>query len=361
MMSEDDDSKEHGPSQKKLEDARARGDVARSADLTAAAALGGLLLATLAFGQAALMAIGSAGTTYLDQIGQTAGPKAAAAPWGVAGWALAIAAPAWPLFVLPGLCALLAVLGQRGLTFSSDKLVPKWSRLDPLANAARRFGRSGLFDFGKSCVKLVLVGGLLGWFCLRQLPQILLSAQLEAPMATALLIGLIRDFLILILGITAAIGALDYLWQYFDHIRRNRMSRQELVDEFRESEGDPHIKGQRRQRAQAIAMNRMLADVPKADVVLVNPTHYAVALKWARASGRAPICLAKGTDAVAARIREAAAAAGVPIHSDPPTARALYAAIDIGREIKPEHYAPVAAAIRYGERMRQRARDRRGY
>lgn len=360
-MSEEEGSKDHAPSQKKLEDARARGDIPRSADLMAAAALGGLLLATLAFGPAALIRAGATGAAYLGQVGQTAGPKAAAAPWGIFGWTLAIAAPVWPLFLLPSLGALLAILGQRGLSFSGDKLMPKWSRLDPLANAARRFGRSGLFDFAKSSVKLLLVGGLLGWFCLRHLPQILVSAQLEAQMATALLMGLIRDFLTLILGITATIGGLDYLWQYFDHIHRNRMSRQEMVDEFHESEGDPHMKGQRRQRAQAIAMNRMLADVPKADVVLVNPTHYAVALKWNRTSGRAPVCLAKGTDRVAARIREAAAAAGVPIHSDPPTTRALYAAIDIGREIRPEHYAPVAAAIRYAERMRQRARARRGY
>lgn len=360
-MSEDDDTKEHAPSQKKLDDARARGDVPLSADLTAAAALGGALLAVLAFGPAALVAIGSAGVAYLGQIDRTAGPKVGADPWGVGGWVLAIAAPVWPLFLLPALCALLAVLGQRGLTFSADKLMPKWSRLNPIANAKRRFGGAGLFDFGKSSVKLLLVGGLLGWFGLRHLPQILLSAQLEAPMVTVLLMDLIRAFLILICGITVAIGGLDYLWQHFDHIRRNRMSRQEMVDEYRESEGDPHMKGQRRQRALAIATNRMLADVPKADVVLVNPTHYAVALKWNRASGRAPICLAKGTDAVAARIREAAQAAGVPIHSDPPTARALYASIDIGREINPEHYAPVAAAIRYGERMRQRARDRRGF
>lgn len=360
-MSEDDDTKEHAPSQKKLDDARARGDVPLSADLTAAAALGGVMLAVLAFGPAALIAIGSAGVSYLAQIDRTAGPMAGADPWGVGGWVLAIVAPVWPLFLLPALCALLAVLGQRGLTFSADKLMPKWSRLNPIANVKRRFGGTGLFDFGKSSVKLLLVGALLGWFCLRHLPQIVLSAQLEAPMVTVLLMDLIRAFLILICGITVAIGGLDYLWQHFDHIRRNRMSRQEMVDEFRESEGDPHMKGQRRQRAQAIATNRMLADVPKADVVLVNPTHYAVALKWNRASGRAPICLAKGTDAVAARIREAAQAAGVPIHSDPPTARALYASIDIGREINPEHYAPVAAAIRYGERMRQRARDRRGY
>ena len=119
------------------------------------------------------------------------------------------------------------------------------------------------------------------------------------------------------------------------------------------------MKSQRRQRAQAIAMNRMLADVPKADVIVVNPTHYAVALKWSRKSGRAPVCLAKGVDEAAARIREIAATAGVPIHSDPPTARALHASVETGQEIRPEHYAPVAAAIRFAESMRRRAREGR--
>jgi flagellar biosynthetic protein FlhB len=108
--------------------------------------------------------------------------------------------------------------------------------------------------------------------------------------------------------------------------------------------------------AQAIAQNRMMADVPKADVVIVNPTHYAVALKWSRGSRRAPVCLAKGVDHVAARIREAAATAGVPIRSDPPVARALYASIELGQEIRPEHYAAVAAAIRFADAMRRRAR-----
>ena len=136
------------------------------------------------------------------------------------------------------------------------------------------------------------------------------------------------------------------------------MTRQELLDEMKQSDGDPHVKGQRRRRAEAIATQRMLADVPKADVVIVNPTHYAVALRWDRGSGRAPVCVAKGVDEVAARIREAASLAGVPIRSDPPAARALHASVDLGQEILPEHFAAVAAAIRFAETMRAKARRR---
>ncbi len=357
-MSEEEGEKSHDPTQRRLEDARGRGDVARSAELTAAAGFAGLALAALAFGPSAMAGSGKVAAAYLVGLAHM---SVAGAPWGLAGWAGAMALPLLPFFLLPGLIAALALIGQRGLTFSPEKLRPQLGRINPLANAGQRFGRTGLADFARSTVKLALVSALLGWFLIRHLPQILFAGALPAAPVGGLALTLLVQFLMLGTALSLALGAVDFLWQRHEFLRRNRMSRQELVEEHRESEGDPHQKGRRRRRAQEIAMNRMLADVPKADVVVVNPTHYAVALKWNRAAGRAPVCLAKGTDEVAARIREAAALAGVPIHSDPPTARALHATIEVGREIRPEHYAPVAAAIRYAERMRRRARERRGY
>jgi flagellar biosynthetic protein FlhB len=136
------------------------------------------------------------------------------------------------------------------------------------------------------------------------------------------------------------------------------MSRKELMDEYKESEGDPHFKAARRQRAQDIATNRMLADVEGADVVIVNPTHYAVALRWDRGKGGAPVCVAKGVDEIARVIRERAALHGVPVHSDPPAARAIYAAVELGQEIRIEHFRAVAAAIRFADAMRKKARQR---
>ena len=125
---------------------------------------------------------------------------------------------------------------------------------------------------------------------------------------------------------------------------------------MKESEGDPQTKQQRRQRGHEIATNRMLQDVAKADVIVVNPTHYAIALKWNRATRAAPVCVAKGMDETAARIREKAVLAGVPIHSDPPTARAIHATVKLGQPILPEHYRAVAAAIRFSEAMRKRSK-----
>ena len=171
-----------------------------------------------------------------------------------------------------------------------------------------------------------------------------------------LLAELCIAFLLVVVLVSAAIGGIDAVWQHQEHIRKNRMSRKDIMDENKNSEGDPHLKQERRSRAQAIAAQQMMADVPKADVVIVNPTHYAVALQWARSEGTAPICVAKGVDEIAMRIRETAAEAAVPIHSDPPTARALHATTDIGVEIAPEHYQAVAAAIRFADNLRDRAR-----
>ncbi|MEM1316396.1 MAG: EscU/YscU/HrcU family type III secretion system export apparatus switch protein, partial [Pseudomonadota bacterium] len=139
--------------------------------------------------------------------------------------------------------------------------------------------------------------------------------------------------------------------------KRLRMSLQEIRDEQKNAEGDPHLKSERRRRGQKIATNRMLLEVNKADVVMVNPTHYAVALTWSRKPGAAPECVAKGVDEVALAIRARAAEAGVPVREDPACARALYATVELGEEIRPEHYRAVAAAIRWAETVRQAARE----
>ena len=213
-------------------------------------------------------------------------------------------------------------------------------------------------EFAKNTVKLGIVALILYNFLAGRLEDILASLYLTPAMSAALMARLTVEFLFLVFLIQLAIGGVDYLWQLFRHRQRQRMSRKEMMDEFKESEGDPHLKSARRQRAQEVATNRMLTDVASANVVVVNPTHYAVALKWDRGKGGAPICVAKGVDQIAARIRERAAEHGVPLHSDPPTARAVYATVEIGQEIRAEHYRAVAAAIRFAEAMRRKARTR---
>lgn len=357
-MSGEDEDKQHEPSQRRLDDARKRGEVPRSADLTTAAAYGGLLLALTLTGGWAMDGIGSAGAALLGQADRLSAGFVGApqAPFG--GILRAMGLAVLPVFILPALAALGAVLAQRALIFAPEKLEMKFSRISPLSNARQKFGPDGLFDFGKSVLKMLVVGGLLGWLLLRHAADLFLSLQLSPAQSTALMLQVVLGFLLIVTLFSAAIGGIDYLWQRARHLQRNRMSHKEMTDEAKDSEGDPHVKGQRRQRAQEIATNRMLQDVATADVIVVNPTHYAVALKWKRSDRHAPICVAKGVDELAARIRERAALAGVPIHRDAPTARALHASVRVGEPIRPDHYRAVAAAIRFAETMRKKGKRR---
>lgn len=359
--SEDDSDKSFEPTPQKLQKAREKGEVAKSSDLSVVAGYAGLLIALFTAGQYISEALG---TLFVVLIGQadeisdliSSGPATSPA----AGILKGVLIPVAILFGLPATAVLLSLIGQRALIFAPSKLKPKPSRLSIPSNAKNKFGRGGLFEFAKSFTKLVIYGTCLTFFLHSHLTDILSASAAPAQSSILLMVNLLFRFLFIVITIAFAIGVIDYIWQYSEHMRKNRMSRKELQDETKDAEGDPHVKHQRRQRAQDIATNQMMADVPKADVVIVNPTHFAVALKWSRASGTAPVCVAKGVDEVAAAIRSAAGQAGVPVRSDPPTARALHATVEIGQEIAEEHYRPVAAAIRFAEAMRKRAKGKIG-
>ncbi|MCR8724361.1 EscU/YscU/HrcU family type III secretion system export apparatus switch protein [Frigidibacter sp. ROC022] len=352
-----DETKEFDPSQRKLDEARKSGDVPKSADLTSAAAQGGFLLALTAIGAASVERLGAALAQMLSDAARLSDRIFDGGTQAFAGATLiAVIGPVLPWFAIPALCAIAALAAQRGFAVSGDKLLPKLDRINPLRNAAQKFGANGLFEFAKSAVKLLVIALVLGLFLSGRLADLIRTAQQPDRLGMAVLVSTLLGFLTLSVLIAGAIGGIDLLWQRHSHNRKLRMSRKEMRDEHKSSEGDPHVKQQRRQKGYDIATNRMLTEVPKADVVIVNPTHFAVALKWERKPGHAPICTAKGVDEVAARIRAAAMEAGVPIRHDPPTARALYATIEIGREIHPDHYRTVAAAIRFAESLRAKAR-----
>ena len=359
MSEEDSAEKEHDASAKRLEQARKDGDIPRSTDLLTAASTAGFVAAFAGFGAWAIQKTGSAGMVLFDQADSLSRAVSTGAAGPVGGIIFAFAAPLGATLLVPTAAVLLVLLVTRGCVFAPAKLAPKLSRISPVATAKQKFGVEGMAEFLKSTVKLGLVSWILYAFLANRAEDVLASVYLEPRLASALLGRLTLEFLVIILLVTLALGAADYLWQRHLHLQRNRMSRKEMMDEFKESEGDPHMKASRRQRAQEVATNRMLSDVAKADVILVNPTHYAVALRWDRAKGRAPILVAKGTDEIAARIRERAAEHGVPIHSDPPATRSINASVDLGQEVRPEDYRAVAAAIRFADAMRKRARIRK--
>lgn len=355
MSEEDATEKEFEATERKLDEQRRKGEVPRSTDINTAAAYLGLLLAMVALGQFAVTRIGDLGVGILqraDTLSALASKGARPVIGAVIGdtvWA------SLPLFALPFALVWAALFAQRAVIFAPEKLQPKLSRISLISNAKNKFGRNGLFEFAKSTVKLAVLSVVLWVFLLRELPTILRSLYLTPNVAAAELMQMVLRFLLLVFVLSLVIGAIDFFWQRAEHLRKNRMSHKEMRDEMKNAEGDPHAKGERSRRGREIATNQMLADVPEASVVIVNPEHYAVALKWSATDQTAPICVAKGTDEIAAQIRARARDAGVPIHRDPPTARALHATVKLGAEVAPEHYAAVAAAIRFAESMRAKA------
>lgn len=358
MSGQDDDSdKSFEPTPEKLRKAREKGEVAKSTDLSVAASYVGLVIVLYAVGADMMKGFGSALMAFVDQPDRLAELLFQGNGQPVVGGLIGtVVRPLIPLFLIPAAAVLLSIVGQKALVFAPSKLEFKASRISLISNAKNKFGRSGLFEFLKSFVKLVLYSICLGVYLSVRMPEMIASSGTGAFSVVMMLAKLGMEFLVIALLIALAIGLVDATFQHAEHRRKNMMSRKEIQDEAKESEGDPHMKGQRRQKAHQIAMGQMMADVPKADVVIVNPTHYAVALQWSRAPGEAPVCVAKGVDEVAAAIRRVANENAIPIHSDPPTARALHATVEIGQEILEEHYAPVAAAIQFAEAMRLRAK-----
>jgi len=349
----DDGDKPYEATDRKLDEARKQGQFPYSGDLVTAASYAGFWIFAAVLGGGALITAGGVlQTTFAE--GLRAGPDPLAAIHEVRGALLALVFPVAGWFVVPAALALLAVIGQGGPVFAPPRMAPAWHKISPLATFKQKFGLTGLVEFAKGLVKSTLFAIVLGYYLAGALPEIIASTTLDARQVVALLLDATIHVIMLATAVALGVGLFDLLWQRFDHSRRQRMSRKEMEDEMREAEGDPMLKSQRRQAGIAIALNQAAAAVPKADVVIVNPTHYAVALAWDRAGGRAPVCVAKGTDDVALHIRRLAAEHGVPVRSDPPTARALHAAVAVGQEVPRAHFRAVAAAIRFADKIRNR-------
>ncbi len=341
-MSED---KNQAPTPRRLQKAREEGQVAVSRELS--------MFASLSAGSLALAAQGSG---------------AGIAPWlaaslrqnsysGAQMWAQSV--HALLLGILPAACAALAgyaaaTLLQSGMLLHVAALQPDLTRLSPLAGLKRLFGPQAAVQLARALAKLAVLGlGLT--LVMRALLPILPATSFTAPSGVlTLLLAHGRQMVLLLLGGQAIIAAADVAWERVRHTRRLRMSFQEVRDEHKESEGNPQIRQRLRQLARSRAGRRMMQAVPKAAVVITNPTHYAVALTYERGGQGAPRIVAKGADDVAAKIRELAQAHRVPIVANPPLARALYR-IEIDTEIPAEHFRAVAEIIAYVWRMRTQA------
>jgi len=346
----DQEQKTYAPTEKKLADAREKGDVPVAAEVRHAVMFIGMLALLVGMGSymtnrlAALLAglWSQAGTVRLTPEGQ--GGFASDLMLRVGGIMLP------PLAMLFGF-ALLTMLSQGLPQFATARLAIKWDRLSPMAGLKRLFGVRALVEFAKTLAKLLLVLIVVGlavyphWDGVDGL--IGASPASIAQTATGLVVTMLKYATLLVVIIACA----DFLYQRRSYMKRMMMTLEEIKDEHKQNEGDPKIKAKIRQIAMQRAQRRMMAAVPTASVVITNPTHYAVALKYDHGGMAAPVVVAKGVDAIALKIREVAGGANVPIVESPPLARALYAAVEIDQPIRPDHYAAVAEIISYVLRL----------
>jgi flagellar biosynthetic protein FlhB len=344
------------PTAKRFEQARERGQVPRSSDLGAAAVLfataAGLeLLGGWCGGQ--LHALMRSGLSLSRE--RALDEAAALGAFASAGLhALYACVPLWGLTVLAALAAPLA-LGGRGLHLKA--LVPDFSRLSPGAGFARMFSLNGAVELGKAFAKFVALALVAAAVLWQQSGAILgLSAQ-PAPVAIAHAASMTGSALLMLAATLALIAAVDVPWQLWRYTQGLRMTREQIREEVKETEGAPEIKGRIRKMQSERARRRMMREVPKADVVVVNPTHFAVALRYDEQRMRAPIVVAKGRELIAARIREIAAEHRVPIFEAPPLARALHRFVEIGAEIPASLYVAVAQVLTYLAQVHAARRD----
>ncbi len=348
---QDKHEKTEDPTQKRLDEALKRGDVVKSQEVNTwfVISAAALVLATFSGGMGSGVA-----TTLRGLIANS--------------WQINVDGPALPrLFekiglevlaavAIPFLLLMLAALAgnmiQHRFVWTAETMTPKLSKISPMTGLKRLFSKQALANFAKGMVKLILVGTVLTALMWPERGRLmaLIGTDVEAVLPLTLTLALKQ--IGAVVAILAVVAAADYLFQYRTWYERQKMSLRELKDEFKQSEGDPTIKGKMRQVRQTRMRKRMMANVPKAAVVITNPTHYSVALQYERGMD-APVCVAKGVDAVALRIRELAEEHRIPLVENPPLARALHATVEVDQAIPPEHYKAVAEVIGYVMRLRR--------
>ena len=349
-MAEDTDpeSKTEEATPRKLEEARRKGDVAKSMDVAPALSLLGAAVVILMAGGWFATSMAETLLPFIAQPHALIGGLEAGAGIELATRALWSMTPFLAAVMVATIIGGVSgtVLQTNGLIFSAERLKPKLEKISPLKGFKRIFGPDGLMQFLQTLIKLIAVC-VVCWMVLKPHTR---EFETMAAMHPVTILPLVRDLAVALLASTIVLLGLtaggDILWQRMRFAKRMRMSKEELKEDYKQSEGDPHIKAKLKQIRMQRSRQRMMANVPKATVIVTNPTHYSVALRYEPDQGdAAPVCLAKGVDAVALRIREVARDHSVPIVENVPLARALYAAVDIDETIPREHFEAAARVI----------------
>jgi flagellar biosynthetic protein FlhB len=348
---QNDAERTEDPTQKRLDEALERGDVVKSQEVSTWFVIGGGALMLSAFSGSMS---GGLTTTLRGLLANSS--QIPVDGMGLLAIMRRIDAEVLATVALPiALLVAAAIAGnmiQHRLVWSTSPLKPSFSKISPLAGLKRQFSSQALVNLCKGLFKLAVVGAVMGmllWPQRYRLEGLVMTDVLGTLMITR---GLALDVLGAVVAVLFVVAAADYLFQYRQWYERQKMSVREMREEFKQTEGDPLIKGKIRQLRQARARKRIIASVPKASVVITNPTHFAVALQYDKGMP-APICVAKGVDALALKIREVAGEHSIPIVENPPLARALHATVEIDEEIPQEHYKAVAEVIGYVMKLRR--------
>ncbi|MFN9805246.1 MAG: flagellar biosynthesis protein FlhB [Betaproteobacteria bacterium] len=339
------------PTAKRLEDARREGQVPRSRDLAHLILLGasaGLLVALSGPLMSACQRVLTRGLSFDANV--LADPAQMTVRLGELSIAALLAVA--PMLLVMLLAAIAGPLVIGGFIFSGSLVAPKFSRIDPLQGFKRLLSATALVELAKVLIVSVLLAVVGGWYVHSHLDEFASLALEALPAGLSHLGWMAATAFALLVATLAFTSAIDVPYQIFQHRSKLKMSLQEVKQEAKESEGDPHVKGRIRQQQREMARKRMMAAVPKADVVVTNPTHFAVALKYLEGRHRAPVVVAKGADEVAARIRELAREANVPQLEAPPLARALYKHAELGEEIPAALYGAVAQVLAWVFQLR---------
>jgi flagellar biosynthesis protein FlhB len=345
------------PTQRKLDDARKQGQVANSREINHWFMILAASIVVMALAPAFIRQIAKAMTRFFEMpdllpvdegglhhvLGQLVGDL---------GFAFL------PIFLIFLIAAVAPSLLQTGFLISIERIEPKLEKISVLKGFKRLFSLRSIAEFGKGILKITVVGAVATALLMPHMEKIYQMQSLAIPDLMIVIQDLTLRLLLGVLAIMSVVAAVDYLYQRFEFMKSMRMSRQEVRDEMKQSEGDPMIKGRLRQIRMERARRRMMSNVPKADVIITNPTHFAVALTYKPEEMAAPRLVAKGADLVAQRIRAVAEEHHIPVVENPPLARALFAAVELDQEIPAEHYRAVAEIISYVFKLKGRGMGR---
>ena len=354
MAEGSDEDKTQDPTAKRLEEAHKRGDVAKSIEVNTWFMIAGATFVMSSFSGSIANNLTVPLRNLLEHAGQMKTDGASLLLLVGRLETMMLAALGIP-FALLIVAAVGSHLIQHRPVWSIDPITPKFSKLSPMSGAKRLFGKQAAANFAQGLFKIVVLGVVMALVMWPEHERADVMVRIEPNLMLDLTRSMALKLMGTVVALLAIVAALDYLFQYRSWFERQKMSLQEVKDEYKQSEGDPHIKGRIRALRVARMRKRMMAAVPTASVIITNPTHYAVALKYERGMP-APICVAKGVDLIAFKIREVAAAHDIPVVENVPLARALHASVEIDDEIPVEHYHAVAEVIGYVMRLKRSLR-----